>query len=398
MTGGLLELVARGDQDRHLTGTPQMSLFKKIYKKYTNFSLESRKVYFKEKLNFGTKINCVIPKNGDLINNIILQLELEDLSNEIDIGYTNSIGHSIIEKIDIYIGDTLIDSHTGEWMNIWSDLTIDENKKLAFNNMIGKNPFGSHNSNSIKNGKFLIPLYFWFTQENGLSLPLVALQYHDVSVSLKLRPFRELWISDTNQSPSKEYSIKNLNLLVDYIYLDSQERRYFAQSKHEYLIKQVQINKNNISINNSNINIKLNFNHPVLELVWTTKILDNTHKNDWFNFSNSINGPYLDPIENSQLYLNGVERTIEMDNLYLRLYQPYKRHTNVPDSFIYLYSFSLDPENYQPSGSCNFSRFDNSQLNIKFSDNLPECNITVYALNYNVLRIMCGMGGIAYFN
>ena len=120
--------------------------------------------------------------------------------------------------------------------------------------MIGKNPFGSHNSNSIKNGKFLIPLYFWFTQENGLSLPLVALQYHDVLVSLKLRPFRELWISDTNQTPSKEYSIKNLNLLVDYIYLDSQERRYFAQSKHEYLIKQVQINKNNISINKSNIN------------------------------------------------------------------------------------------------------------------------------------------------
>ena len=399
MSGGLLELVAHGEQDKYLIGSPQISFFKTVYKRHTNFSLESKLVYFQEKLDYDTNLNCIIPKQGDLINNMVLLLELENI-NQDEISYVNNIGYNIIDSISIYIGNTLIDTHTGDWLNIWSELTTPEGKKQGLNTMIGRHQPELNSLPINKGGKFVIPLYFWFTQNNGLSLPLVALQYHEVKITLKINKFNRLWkTTNKNIEPSKNYKILNCNLLIDYIYLDNQERKFFAQNNHQYLIKQVQINKDNISFkNNTKKRINLNFKHPVTELIWYLKRQDVNLTKDWFNYSNSLNYPYSDSLINGQILLNGMDRTIELDYKYLRLYQPFKRHTNIPDSFIYLYSFSLNPEEYQPSGSCNFSRVDNSQLVLEIQPNLPDLDTVIFGVNYNILRIQCGMGGLAYVN
>ena len=403
MTGGLLQLVAYGKQDRFLIGNPQITFFKMIYKRHNNFSIETKKVDFIENLKFGTTISCVIPKNGDLLKNMCLQFELPEL--ESNFGYVNNIGHSFIQDLSIEIGNTKIDSHTGEWFNIWSELSTKEEKKNGLNTMLGKFPFSSYSSSDNTGGKFIVPINFWFCRHNGLSLPLVALQYHEVTIKLKIRPFNELWIPNiVNTNPNNKYKPLNCNLLIDYIYLDNLERKKFAQDTHEYLIKQIQLNKTNMvpSKNNSKI-FELQLKHPVTELIWVIQRTDVSQKFanrgcDWFNYSDSLTAPYNDPIITAQIKLNGTDRTIEMDPQYLRLYQPYCYHTSIPDSFIYSYSFSLNPELIQPSGSCNFSRFDSAQLSIVLKDDLPDCNIRVYAINYNILKIMCGMGGIMYID
>lgn len=405
MTGGLLQLVAYGDQDRHLIGNPEMTFFKMVYKRYTNFAIESKKVDFKERLEFGKRITCTIPKSGDLINNIALQVELPILEN--NFGYVNNVGHALIESISIEIGNTEIDILYGDWLNIWSELHTDASKKQGLNTMTGKYEFSSFDASINKGGKFLIPLYFWFNNNNGLSIPLVALQYHDVVINLKMRDFSDLWIAENytpNLKPNKTYYPTDCSVLVDYVYLDTKERKNFAQNKHEFLIKQIQLNKNNtVSANNTKKMIDLNFSHPVSELIWVIQRKDVNQKSsnggsDWFNYSDSLSPPFNDPLQNAKILFNGTERTLEMEPLYLRLYQPYLRHTNIPNSFIYCYSFSLRPENSQPSGACNFSRFDNTQLYLELKENLPECDIRVYAVNYNILRIMCGMGGVAYMD
>jgi len=403
MTGGLLQLVSYGKQDAFLIGKPQITFFKMVYKRHTNFSMETKKVDFVENLDFGKLISCTIPKNGDLLKNMALQVELPNL--ESNFGYTNNIGHSLIEEIWIEIGNTKIDIHTGEWLNIWSELTTKEEKKNGLNTMLGKYPFSSFSSNDNTGGKFIIPLHFWFCNNTGLALPLVALQYHDVIVKLRIRKFNDLWIPAVqNTEPVNIYKPLKCNLLLDYIYLDTSERKKFAQDNHEYLIRQVQINKTNmIPANNNSKIIELQLKHPIIELIFIIQRSDVSNKFanrgcDWFNYSDSLTSPYSDPLKLAQIKLNGTDRTIEMEPEYLRLYQPFNNHTSIPDSFIYCYSFSLNPELFQPSGSCNFSRFDNSQLSIELKENLPNCNVRIYANNYNILKIMCGMGGIMYID
>ena len=399
MSGGLIELAAKGEQDKFLIGSPQFSYFKSVYKRHTNFSSESKTVFFNETIEYNKVISAVIPKQGDLINNILIQVDLEEITDP-EIGYVNNIGFTLIEYINIYIGNTLIDSHTGDWLNIWSELTTSSEKKLGLENMIKKYPFEFHNNfNPNKGGKLLIPLYFWFQQKNFLSLPLVALQYHDVKIEIKLPKFEKVWKSFDGSKPNKPYKINSMNLLIDYVYLDSEERKFFAQNNHQYLFKQLQINKNNnVSKNNSEVKISLKFKHPVTELFWIVKRKNVRDTKDWFNYSDSNVIEYKDPILSSQILINGMDRTFEMDNIYNRVYQPFKHHTNIPDTFIYMYSFALFPEKYEPSGACNLSHVDNCTLKLKMKPNLDDCEVIVFAINYNLLRIQCGMGGVAYIN
>ena len=133
-------------------------------------------------------------------------------------------------------------------------------------------------------------------------------------------------------------------------------------------------------------------------MIWFIQRSDIDKTKNWFNYSDSLKKPFNDPLKYGQIFLNGVDRTVELENQYLRLYQPYKRHTNIPNSFVYLYSFALNPEDYQPSGTCNMSRIDNSELHLDLKDNLPNVDIQIFAINYNILRIQCGMGGLAYIN
>jgi hypothetical protein len=411
MGGALLDLVAKGGQDIYLICNPQVSFFKKVYKRHTNFAIEYNKFSMDGDPNFGKSFRLTIPRKGDLIKNIYLHLELPELKPSGDfVSYINFIGYNIIETVELYIGGSLIDKQTGEWLYIWNELTVLEEKKRAYYEMVGGHDFENYSSrNGNKGGTYIIPLSFWFSSDIGQSIPLVALQYSDVEFRIKFRKFDELWISSNGEAPvipegSSAYKITSCQVSVEYVYLDNKERKLFAKSNHEYLIKQIQYSlKNDILANEKKKTFNLNFNHPVLELIFVVQNKKVKNKgpnsgNDWLNFSKTITYPFKDSIKSAKILLNGQERTPDFTAKELRFYNLFERHTGIPNNFIYMYSFSLKPEHYQPTGSCNFSRFDNKQLELEFEDGIEHSELKIYALNYNVLRFSMGLAGLAYVN
>ena len=407
MGGALLDLVAKGGQDVYFICNPQMSFFKKVYKKHTNFALEYQKYQFESTLDFGKTTTFTIPRQGDLIKNIFLQFTLPDLisSDRKDCSYVNYIGYSLIEYLDLYINTQKIDRITGEWLYIYNELIVQEDKKSGYRTMVGGKDFEGYNSLvGNQGGTYLVPLNFWFTQDIGSALPYTALQYSDIEVKLKLRDFKELWVTEDGKEPLGDFKIQNAEIAIERIYLDTKERKEFATQSHEYLIKQVQYSlNNNVPQNASQKTYNLVFNHPILELIFVVQskskfITQADGGNDYFNYSKTDVLPFEDTIKTAKILLNGDDRTPEMTHLELRLYNPIQYHTSYPNNYIYLYSFSLRPEEYQPSGSCNFSRFDIKQLQIEFADNIPQSEVKIFGVNYNILRITQGLAGLAYIN
>ena len=407
MGGGLLELAAKGGQDVYLICNPQITFFKKVYKRHTNFSLEYNKFHFEGDADFGVTTKIIVPKKGDLVKNIFLEVDLPspDSTNERRSRYVNYIGYALIDYIELYIGGTRIDRLTGEWMYIYNELSIKQDKKRGYNEMIGGKSFEGYSIlTGNREGIYIIPLNFWFNKDTGLALPLVALQYHEVEIKIKFNDFNKLWVSNDGEAPIGNFKINECQIGIEYVYLDTKERKMFAQSNHEYLIKQTQYSlNNNILKNEKNRTIQLNFFHPIIELVWVVQnksklIPKNNGGNDYFNYSKTDNYPFKDTIKSAKIKLNGADRTTEMTAKELRFYIPIEKHTSIPDNFIYVYSFAINPESFQPSGSCNFSRFDNAQLEIEFEDDIEDSQVKIFALNYNVLRISKGMGGLAYIN
>lgn len=428
MPGAELQLAAYGKQDLNLTGNPQITFFVAVYKRYSNFAIENIEEVFIGEPVFGGKSYVKLGRYGDLINRMYLDITLPSLNPNNDpdfaISWVNSIGHALIKKVEIEIGGEIIDTHYGMWMEIWDDLTIPSEKKFGYYDMIGKHEY--FNVTVQQNElRLRIPFKFWFCTNVGLSIPNVALQNSDIRLILTFANFDELWVSSTgNLTPlepcikdckqcgkvctiKEHFGIIKASLFVDYIYLDEPERKWFVNKVHHYLIEQVQ--KNVISINLTSINnvIQLEFNHPVKELIWVIRdcfFSENVKGggNETFNFSNK---PYYldvqpeDPMEEAILWFEGNYRFWPPRQAkYFREVQPYKRHSNIPDNFIYVYSFALKPEEHQPSGTCNFSRLDNVQLNVKIKDGLNDPEINIFAPNYNILIIKEGLAGLEYGN
>ena len=413
MGGALLDLVAKGGQDIYLICNPQISFFKKVYKRHSNFSIDYHKFFLDSDAEFGKPNRLFIPRRGDLVKNIYLHLELPNLIpvEGSHISYINYIGYNIIDYIEIYIGGTLIDKQTGEWLYVWNELQIIEAKKKAYYEMVGGSEFSDYSSyNGNKGGTYIVPLNFWFGSDISLAIPHVALQYSEIEFKIKFKDFNKLWISSDGSPPeipegSNNYKITSCQLSVEYIFLDSKERKLFAQNNHEYLIKQIQYSiNNNVLENEKKRTFNLNFNHPILELIFfvqnkSVKNISANKGNDWLNFSKTLSYPFKDPIKTAKILLNGQDRTTEMTSKELRYYNILEKHSGIPyDNFIYVYSFSLHPEHYQPTGSSNFSRFDNKQLEIEFEDDIENSDLKIYAVNYNVLRISQGLCGLAYVN
>lgn len=375
-------------------------------------------------------------------------------------------------KVPLYVKDqtysTIVrcDKMYGEWLHIWNELTQTAGHALGYANMVGNTPdlteiswaakSGATYKNSLATtansvkvaGKYLyIPLQFWFCTNPGLALPLIALQYHEVKINLELRDAKDCFWAGTctldNGIPDNDWtpnlgavevdSLKESSLFVDYVYLDTDERRRFAQVSHEYLISQLQFTGDESTSTATN-KFKMSFNHPVKELVWVVQPDD--HLNDgvvktgkqWFNFTDDhLDGSLMNvnvsgasaaggsvhvstsaffgvgenPVEVCKIQLNGHDRFSERDGRYFNLVQPYQHHENVPSKGINVYSFGLQPEGHQPSGTCNMSRIDNATLNVTLTNktvNGRTCRVKIFAINYNVLRIMSGMGGLAYSN
>ena len=423
MGGGLMQLVAYGAQDIYLTGNPQITFFKVVYRRHTNFAVESIEQTFNGQADFGKRVTATISRNGDLIQQMYLEVVLPACTNTSDSTsnvWTYGVGNALVKQAEIEIGGQLIDRQYGDWMNIWTELSTPAGKRAGYDQMVGNyKPSGAAQLGGAKliaANRLYVPLQFWFNRNPGLALPLIALQYHEVKLNLDLRASADLVNADV--APTVP-SLSACKLYVDYIYLDTDERRRFAQVIHEYLIEQVQFTgAESIGASTNTKNVTLNFNHPVKELVWAHTTVDHATSgfaaNNWFNYSGSAAS--VDSFNTALLQLNGHDRFSVRHADYFRKVQNYEHHCRVPrvggdldaddfrEQYIYTYSFALSPEEHQPSGTCNFSRIDNAVLQLKygaestFKAQDQDMNLSVYAVNYNVLRIMSGMGGLAYSN
>ena len=381
MGGGLMQLVAYGAQDIYLTGNPQITFFKVVYRRHTNFSMESIQQTMSGTVASNGRSTVTISRNGDLVHRMYVQHTMDNsaLQNE---------AAQDIDSVELEIGGQRIDKHFGKWMEAWAELTENKTGRLygtLFQRMSGMGmgrvgtatatgatdvPF---NNASMANAILFTPLQFWFCRNPGLALPLIALQYHEVKVIFN-------WGTITDGANDHQ-------LWVDYIYLDTDERRRFAQVSHEYLIEQVQ----HQSIAGSATSVDLNFNHPVKELVFT---------GNWTGgvFEEATAAAASD--DTLVLKLNGHERFSPRHIGYFSKAQVYQHHSGeggFVDNSILVYSFALKPEEHQPSGTCNFSRIDNAKVELA-STTFNTTAADVFAVNYNVLRIMSGMGGLAYSN
>jgi len=422
MGGGLLQLVAYGAQDIYLTGNPQITFFKVVYRRHTNFALEAIENVFNGNPRFGSRVTCQISRNGDLIHRTYLSVQLPALTG--GLSWVRHVGLKLIQDVWIEIGGQQIDKHYSDWMYIWNELSLPVGKKSGYDAMVG-NGFNSSDlstssttpgaglgpSGSASSVWVHVPLEFWFCRNVGLALPLIALQYHEVKINIDFETFANCNISGASQSGQSD--LKYASLWVDYIYLDTDERRRFAQLSHEYLIEQLQFTGDEV-INSTSGRVKMNFNHPVKELVWVYPMDSNNgsqkagSSNFWTNYTlgssaNGTQGPSSDPMVSGNIQLNGQDRFFIRYADYFTLVQPFQHHENIPTQTpgIHVYSFALKPEEHQPSGSLNFSRIDTAYLNMTMSSAVTSGNtgrVKIFAVNYNVLRIMSGMGGLAYSN
>ena len=515
MAGGLMQLVAYGAQDVFLTGTPEITFWKVSYRRHTNFAMESIEQTFSGQADFGRRVTCTISRNGDLAYRTYLQVTLPEINQDIATGdvyarWLDFVGEQLIAQVEIEVGGQRIDRQYGDWMHIWNQLTLSKEQQSGYYKMIGNTtqltyitdpnfaavsgPCASTSApsqvcaprNALPETTLYVPLQFWYCRNPGLALPLIALQYHEVKINIDFRPIGEcLWAvsaldntsgSSVSVSAAYQQSLVAASLYVDYIFLDTDERRKMAQNPHEYLIEQVQFTGDE-SVGSSSNKIKLNFNHPCKELVWVVQpdanvdycssleggaTLYKTLGAQPFNYTDAIDalpnaihafggetsnatvisggvfemnnaadvsavdaaaggsglsdaGTFVlaetaldmhcwgeNPVVTAKLQLNGQDRFSEREGSYFDTVQPFQHHTRAPDAGINVYSFALRPEEHQPSGSCNFSRIDNAVLQLVLSSNTVSgtntAKVRVYAVNYNVLRVMSGMAGIAYSN
>jgi Large eukaryotic DNA virus major capsid protein/Major capsid protein N-terminus len=456
-----MQLVAYGAQDVYLTGQPKVTFFQAVYKRHTNFAMENIQQTVNGTPSNSGRVSVTIARNGDLVGDMYIRLQpvLQNVSNLTSTNAnfdSNWIAERSIADIELTIGGQRIDKHYQAWWRLYAELFLGESDKINYGRMTSSpvTAVDSTNPNSV-----YLPLLFFFNRNPGLYLPLIALQYHEVRMDFDLTSYFTSYFGSS--SPVFE-------VWANYVYLDTEERRRFAQKGHEYLIEQVQhTGGDSITLATSPApsaspvaqTIRLSFNHPVKELIWCYQNTTSTAYNSMWNFSssaanvqvtcaplpasatsalphtvgaprlsanvyasatgtaltsNSVGGIFwveegssnttsgtqveVGPLYNFKLVLNGQDRFKEQSGKYFNQYQPYVYHTGVPYPGIYVYSFALQPEEHQPTGTCNFSRIDNAQVAI----NIKGCATTplqrMFAVNYNILRIQSGMGGLAFSN
>jgi hypothetical protein len=520
MGGGLLQLVAYGAQDAYITGNPHITFWKVLYKRHTNFAMEAFRVNFTGSPQYGQRVVAIVNRNADLMYKTYLEVQLPDTTTagvKWTAAWERRLGYQLLKKVEVEIGGQIIDTHYGEWLFLWENLTSGFDNSVKLDSMLGGYLGGSTTSGVSCGGRpniLYIPLQFWFCRNPGLALPLIALQYHEVRINVTLSPATDLVTAATpgtttvSQAAALLPQLKDMALYIDYIYLDVDERRRFAQQSHEYLIDQLQFGLQQ-TLTTANARIDLTLNHPVKELVWVFQDARKTDCGSDLTKNMGFTQPfsYDDIVNRCRLQINGQDRFDERYGDYFWRVQPYQHHsggafwpmraqvtataattitatatvtgdvlsvtstpsggyivegavvtssvagllapgtivsafgsgsggqgtynisetallpgTNVSagtvtftlpnlqytphDNPINVYSFALQPEEHQPSGTCNFSRIDTTTL---VFDSIAETglakptkttpfNFRMYAVNYNIFRVMSGMGGLAYSN
>jgi len=572
MGGGLMQLVAYGAQDVYLTGNAQITFFKVVYRRHTNFSMECIEQPL-DSARFGGRHTVQVLRNGDLAGRMYLKTTLPALtaSSGNKCGWVRRPGHALIDNIECTVGGSQVDKHWGTWYDLWYELTHTNEQERGYAKMIGDVPECTTLASSVSAYTLYVPLQFWFNRNTGLALPLIALQYHEVRFTIQFEDFANL-VCYTGTAPTlPSENLSDTSILVDYIFLDQEERRRMAQVGHEYLIEQVQFG-NEESVTGRSQKVKLDFNHPCKELIWAVRVgafangkkylahyqtsaaqtVEDAAKNLAFGMvsaetesasgwvecdSTSVSGESIpsgevglfnvtvgetvftfvvtnassgawegaglfvngttalvsgtvglhenikevtvnvtiaagatvpsaialtdvtvtrhtltlsdasisvsdmtsdlrsstandvtvnqpfnygldlagngNPVYKAKLQLNGQDRFDEQEGSYFNYVQPAQHHTHTPVDGVNVYSFGLNPEQHQPSGTANLSRIDTTLLHLQFRDTLAstyggdrsvELTVTtnsqlwIFAFSYNVFRIMSGMGGLAYAN
>ena len=425
MAGGLMQLVAYGAQDVYLTGNPKVTFFQAVYRRHTNFAMENIEQTVNGTASNSGRVSVTVARNGDLVNDMYIELKAASgiATNTAGTGADACwAAERAVKDVELSIGGQRIDKHYQKWWRLYSELYLDESKKASWGKMT-----------TAVDSQVFLPLIFFFNRNPGLALPLIALQYHEVRLDFDLT---DQFSTHTDGSTFKVWA--------NYIYLDTEERRRFAQKGHEYLIEQVQhTGVDSVTAAVAGVGktkqVRLSYNHPVKELVWCLSANDD--QQGLWNFtsksadteivlesdptaiaasnafiSTSASGAPLlkvgtdggsekfteeavGTVGTMKLVLNGQDRFKEQSGKYFNQVQAYNHHSGSPYAGVYSYSFALKPEEHQPTGTCNFSRIDNAQVAITTSGvNETATNLNMFAVNYNVLRIQSGMGGLAFSN
>lgn len=429
MGGGLLQLVAYGAQDAYLSGNPQITFWKGLFKRHTNFAMEPFRVNLTGQANWGVKHSAILGRHADLLYSTYIEVVLDAGTYNCDQG---RLGYNLIKYVELDIGGQVIDRLYGEWLYLWDSLSSNVATSTKLWQMVNAGlPAGSQavtaaqqcNSGSGRPSLptiLYIPLTFFYTKNPGAALPLIALQYHEVKINIQWQDQKFIAGNFTTSPPVTPEPLQAA-IYVDYIYLDTEERRRMAQQSHEYLIEQTQYNEDK-GISSYSNRIDLTFNHPVKELVWVVQPTSYTN----CAIAAKSAGTRLQPftydsgaVYEQTLQINGQDRLDKRYGNYFNKVQVYQHHTGVAGSVtsqvdlpisqpgIYVYSFALRPEEHQPSGTCNFSRIDTATLVMALVGDITvnaesayddSWDVRVYAVNYNILRVMSGMGGLAYSN
>ena len=437
MAGGLMQLVAYGAQDVYLTGNPKVTFFQAVYKRHTNFAMENIEQTVNGTASNNGRVSVTVARNGDLIGDMYVELlALTSLSPYAGSTASNDgcwAAERAIKSVELSIGGQRIDKHYQLWWRLYSELYLDESKKASYGKMTSKCLAANGGNQTV-----FLPLIFFFNRNPGLFLPLIALQYHEVRLDFDL---------------SSEFSHytdgSTFKVWGNYVYLDTEERRRFAQKGHEYLIEQVQHTGSDTVSSGASRQVRLSYNHPVKELVWCFNDGSVSNAAAWNFTSNhysdsnavvlttntlmdegvvptsagtgapmyvcgagtngsgfawvedgTVDGSHsVGPLDTFKLILNGQDRMKEQKGKYFNQVQPFNHHTGNPYPGIYSYSFALRPEEHQPSGTCNFSRIDNAQVAVTLKAGVADSEtMHMFATNYNVLRVQSGMGGLAFSN
>jgi len=454
-----MQLVAYGAQDVYLTGQPKVTFFQAVYKRYTNFAMEAIQQTVNGSATSGSRVSVTIARNGDLVGDMWLQLQPN--SAAMPSTYSNNtlldgswLAERAISAVELTIGGQRIDKHYQTWFRLYAEVFLGESQKISYGKMASiSNPTFDANTSYV-----YLPLIFFFNRNPGLFLPLIALQYHEVRLDFDLA-------AGSTTGYSNWFGTNPIQVWANYVYLDTEERRRFAQKGHEYLIEQVQHTGGDSLTTSTTASsaqtVRLTLNHPVKELIWCYQSPLSSDVNALWNFSqkmslvnisscadpgfsqtepvpgffplpHTVGAPRLiygadpsiasiywteegfsntstnaamsaGPLQTFKLVLNGQDRFAVQNAKYFNQYQPFKYHSGTPYPGIYVYSFALKPEEHQPSGTCNFSRIDNAQVAAQLK-NYPDAatrstlNQKLFAVNYNILRIQSGMGGLAFSN
>ena len=419
MAGGLMQLVAYGAQDVYLTGNPEVTFFQAKYKRHTNFAMENIEQTVNGTAANSGRVSVTVARNGDLVGDMYIELKslTSNTATSESVDDCNWVAERAINNVELSIGGQRIDKHYQKWWRMYSELYLDESKKATWGKMTTA---GATNT-------VYLPLIFFFNRNPGLYLPLIALQYHEVRIDIDLASDFSTYL-DT----------QTFKVWANYVYLDTEERRRFAQKGHEYLIEQVQHTGTDTVTSAGTKQVRLSYNHPVKELVWCFSNVA-TNKNTLWNFTSASNDDDIvlqsnpldtadlsncfvpisavgtplyatgvsteqyteeavGPLDTFKLILNGQDRFKEQKGKYFNQVQPFNHHSGNPAPGIYSYSFALKPEEHQPTGTCNFSRIDNAQVQVVQKASNGAVNMHMFATTYNVLRIQSGMGGLAFSN